>query len=150
VTEEEHAGAGLCTLSLSIIAPVSITTGILASAGVVRRVFSTCQPPTLGKRVSKMRRSGRGMPRRFWCNLQIKDEQERTWMYRSSSQHSFPYLWSACVGSTDSRQINLFFLNLVNELDPGDRDGGMVKALKAKHWPHSLFYTTVVLFNHVV
>jgi hypothetical protein len=37
-----------CTSSL-LMASLSITTGIRASAGVVRTALSTCQPPTLGR-----------------------------------------------------------------------------------------------------
>jgi hypothetical protein len=39
---------------------------------------------------------------------------------------------------------------VVDELDPRDSNGGVSKALKPEHWLHSLFDTTMVLFNQVV
>jgi hypothetical protein len=48
--------------SAAIFAPVSITTGSMASAGVVRSVWRTFQPPSLGSPMSQMVRWGRGTP----------------------------------------------------------------------------------------
>ena len=48
------------------------------------------------------------------------------------------------------RDIKLLFLALVDEFNAGDRDGRMRETFKPQHWPHSLFHSSVILFNHVV
>ena len=42
------------------------------------------------------------------------------------------------------------FLDLVDKLYTSERDGCVIEALKAQHRPHSLFHSTVVLFNKVI
>ena len=50
----------------------------------------------------------------------------------------------------ERREVKVVFLDLVNKFDTADRYRGMSEALKAEHGSHSLFDTTVVLFNDVV
>jgi len=48
------------------------------------------------------------------------------------------------------RDLKLLFLNLVSEFDAGDRDGRMRETFKPQHWPHSLFYSAVILFDYII
>jgi len=48
------------------------------------------------------------------------------------------------------RDVKLAFLDLVDYLNPGDGEGGVSKALKPEHWPHSLFHPAVILLDHSV
>ena len=67
--------------------------------------------------------------------------------FRSGSQYSLPTLRSACSGGTEGEDLKLPFLDVVDELDPRDSNGGVSKALEPQHRPHSLFDSTMVLFN---
>jgi hypothetical protein len=42
------------------------------------------------------------------------------------------------------------FLDLVDELDIREGNGGVSKALKSEHGSHSLFDSPLILFNQVV
>jgi hypothetical protein len=45
------------------------------------------------------------------------------------------------------RDVKLAFLDLVDYFNPGDGEGGVSKALKPEHWPHSLFHPAVILLD---
>jgi hypothetical protein len=55
-------------------------------------------------------------------------------MWCSSRQHGFPYLWSTRIGSANSREVKLLFLDVVNEFNPGDGESGMSEVLKKPAW----------------
>ena len=55
----------------------------------------------------------RGSSRRLWCNLQIKDEREHT-SISLGNEYCLPHLWSMRVRSTEHRDVELFFLDLVD------------------------------------
>jgi len=54
------------------------------------------------------------------------------------------------IEGAEYRDGTLAFLDVVDELDPGEGDGGVPKALEPQHGLLSLFDTAVVLFNHSV
>src|SRR5881409_3313154 len=48
------------------------------------------------------------------------------------------------------RGVTLAFLDLMDSLNPRDGEGGVSKALKPEHWPHSLFNPAMILLDHSV
>ena len=48
------------------------------------------------------------------------------------------------------QDVKLICSDLLDELDPRDRNCCMVESLEPQHQPHSLFDATVVLVNQVV
>jgi hypothetical protein len=68
----------------------------------------------------------------------------------SSRKHGLPDLGSASVTRTYSRNIELFFLNLVNEFYTRKCDRRVIEVPKAQHRLHSLFDSAVVLFHQIV
>jgi hypothetical protein len=53
-------------------------------------------------------------------------------------------MWRMDGWDAERRDVKLDFLDLVNELNPGDGDSGMIEALKAQHGSHALFDSAVV------
>ena len=50
----------------------------------------------------------------------------------------------------ECRNVKLALLDLVDQLNPTDRDGGMRKAFESSHWFHSLFGSSMILFDHII
>ncbi len=54
------------------------------------------------------------------------------------------------MGRTQSREIQLLFLDLVDQFNTSEGDGCVSETLKAKNWSHSWFDLTMVLFDGVI
>ena len=71
-------------------------------------------------------------------------------MSAQRSQHFLLDLRISRRRGAEYRDVKLSFLDLVYKFYTSERDGRVVETLKAEHRPHSLFDSSMVLFNHII
>ena len=68
----------------------------------------------------------------------------------SGRQDHGPHFRSGGCFSGKWFEVELLFLDFLRQFDAANRYGRRLESLEPEHWPDSLFYSPVILLDHVV